>query len=108
MLRRPPRSTRTDTLFPSTTLFRSLVGVNETSAGQYRRERDLDSAIARSRFVAEGVAYTREAFASAADGVIVVAIGAEGGTIDAEFALSSGQRVAIEADRKRTRLNSSP
>src|SRR3546814_17759247 len=24
MLRRPPRSTRTDTLFPSTTLFRSL------------------------------------------------------------------------------------
>src|SRR3546814_17137165 len=26
MRRRPPRSTRTDTLFPSTTLFRSLVG----------------------------------------------------------------------------------
>src|SRR3546814_1078591 len=27
MLRRPPRSTRTDTLFPYTTLFRSLFGV---------------------------------------------------------------------------------
>src|SRR3546814_10061851 len=27
MLRRPPRSTRTDTLFPYTTLFRSLPGV---------------------------------------------------------------------------------
>src|SRR3546814_14086876 len=26
MIRRPPRSTRTDTLFPSTTLFRSLSG----------------------------------------------------------------------------------
>src|SRR3546814_5460759 len=26
MLRRPPRSTRTDTLFPYTTLFRSVVG----------------------------------------------------------------------------------
>src|SRR3546814_11721942 len=26
MLRRPPRSTRTDTLFPYTTLFRSLAG----------------------------------------------------------------------------------
>src|SRR3546814_12710734 len=26
MIRRPPRSTRTDTLFPSTTLFRSLAG----------------------------------------------------------------------------------
>src|SRR3546814_10310089 len=28
MIRRPPRSTRTDTLFPYTTLFRSLVGGN--------------------------------------------------------------------------------
>src|SRR3546814_9708806 len=27
MIRRPPRSTRTDTLFPSTTLFRSLDGM---------------------------------------------------------------------------------
>src|SRR3546814_18217869 len=27
MIRRPPRSTRTDTLFPYTTLFRSLFGV---------------------------------------------------------------------------------
>src|SRR3546814_13678321 len=27
MIRRPPRSTRTDTLFPSTTLFRSLLTV---------------------------------------------------------------------------------
>src|SRR3546814_3889116 len=32
MIRRPPRSTRTDTLFPYTTLFRSL---------SHRRERDL-------------------------------------------------------------------
>src|SRR3546814_10427117 len=30
MLRRPPRSTRTDTLFPDTTLFRSV-----TDAGQF-------------------------------------------------------------------------
>src|SRR3546814_14003613 len=28
MIRRPPRSTRTDTLFPYTTLFRSIVTVN--------------------------------------------------------------------------------
>src|SRR3546814_2395249 len=27
MIRRPPRSTRTDTLFPYTTLFRSMLGV---------------------------------------------------------------------------------
>src|SRR3546814_3938826 len=30
MIRRPPRSTRTDTLFPYTTLFRSLDGYVET------------------------------------------------------------------------------
>src|SRR3546814_18479975 len=30
MIRRPPRSTRTDTLFPYTTLFRSDVGVPDT------------------------------------------------------------------------------
>src|SRR3546814_7675834 len=29
MIRRPPRSTRTDTLFPYTTLFRSVVAVEE-------------------------------------------------------------------------------
>src|SRR3546814_19201918 len=34
MIRRPPRSTRTDTLFPYTTLFRSTIGGNlSTNAG---------------------------------------------------------------------------
>src|SRR3546814_5261911 len=32
MIRRPPRSTRTDTLFPYTTLFRSLKGKTEEDA----------------------------------------------------------------------------
>src|SRR3546814_13410402 len=31
MIRRPPRSTRTDTLFPYTTLFRASQGASETS-----------------------------------------------------------------------------
>src|SRR3546814_6010899 len=31
MIRRPPRSTRTDTLFPYTTLFRSQVGVSSSA-----------------------------------------------------------------------------
>src|SRR3546814_14726798 len=33
MIRRPPRSTRTDTLFPYTTLFRSVGSVAELLAG---------------------------------------------------------------------------
>src|SRR3546814_1861364 len=32
MIRRPPRSTRTDTLFPYTTLFRSLVSIASDKA----------------------------------------------------------------------------
>src|SRR3546814_7233927 len=32
MIRRPPRSTRTDTLFPYTTLFRSCVNAGPTAA----------------------------------------------------------------------------
>src|SRR3546814_5714250 len=36
MIRRPPRSTRTDTLFPYTTLFRSAINTaTESSPGRY-------------------------------------------------------------------------
>src|SRR3546814_20363764 len=38
MIRRPPRSTRTDTLFPYTTLFRSLVVVVADHRRQQRAE----------------------------------------------------------------------
>src|SRR3546814_10627223 len=38
MLRRPPRSTRTDTLFPYTTLFRSAEG--EAGDGDHRHQLD--------------------------------------------------------------------
>src|SRR3546814_20150375 len=43
MIRRPPRSTRTDTLFPYTTLFRSK---NTTKLG-YKDQRELDQLPAR-------------------------------------------------------------
>src|SRR3546814_6870051 len=36
MIRRPPRSTRTDTLFPYTTLFRSLRADNAISEDEHR------------------------------------------------------------------------
>src|SRR3546814_3014639 len=41
MIRRPPRSTRTDTLFPYTTLFRSLRRLRESSR---TREQNITSA----------------------------------------------------------------
>src|SRR3546814_20037597 len=42
MIRRPPRSTRTDTLFPYTTLFRSLAAAKfvEHSVDVHRRQAD--------------------------------------------------------------------
>src|SRR3546814_20375548 len=39
MIRRPPRSTRTDTLFPYTTLVRSELAVPAAPAGQHRVQR---------------------------------------------------------------------
>src|SRR3546814_4359726 len=38
MIRRPPRSTRTDTRFPDTTLFRSLAGRFGSISGAIRRK----------------------------------------------------------------------
>src|SRR3546814_5994055 len=35
MLRRPPRATRTDTLFPYTTLFRSRLEIEDSQAGMH-------------------------------------------------------------------------
>src|SRR3546814_7570994 len=37
MIRRPPRSTRTDTLFPYTTLFRSTIPAERMKAGREHR-----------------------------------------------------------------------
>src|SRR3546814_1773820 len=47
MIRRPPRSTRTDTLFPYTTLFRSAIKVSELlqpalAVGHHRPIGDID------------------------------------------------------------------
>src|SRR3546814_9226312 len=51
MIRRPPRSTRTDTLFPYTTLFRSVhgvgVGQNQLEIAQVRAQRDRAGAFLR-------------------------------------------------------------
>src|SRR3546814_10486454 len=41
MIRRPPRSTRTDTLFPYTTLFRSDIGQRQGADASAEHEIDL-------------------------------------------------------------------
>src|SRR3546814_10557448 len=48
MIRRPPRSTRTDTLFPYTTLFRSCGGYPHTEVRMDTRKHLLGAALAAS------------------------------------------------------------
>src|SRR3546814_1911979 len=55
MIRRPPRSTRTDTLLPYTTLFRSASGsINGTSAGGMGRRRSASMVHHRSAAASSG------------------------------------------------------
>src|SRR3546814_20046385 len=51
MIRRPPRSTRTDTLFPYTTLFRSVPGRRRPGAGQVIGELLLTAGVVILLFV---------------------------------------------------------
>src|SRR3546814_20187136 len=52
MIRRPPRSTRTDTLFPYTTLFRSVFARNNSDAVPFFALRHgLTRAIGKPRFL---------------------------------------------------------
>src|SRR3546814_17557703 len=81
MLRRPPRSTRTDTLFPYTTLFRSLAAGYPVAALNRVSLRD-------------------DAPALALRGIAMAQLG------DLDRARALMRRAA--RDRKSTRLNSSP
>src|SRR3546814_20881298 len=96
MVRRPPRSTRTDTLFPSTTLFRSVTapvrvqGVDAVDVAQLLlEEHRLDDLLgAREVRIIE---VREEVHDLLADGVVLV-----------------GRHLrVVDTDRKSTRLNSS-
>src|SRR3546814_10280481 len=63
MIRRPPRSTRTDTLFPYTTLFRSVLAQNADDAAhdysvsvRVERSRDMLAPVPRLRSGRTGAA----------------------------------------------------
>src|SRR3546814_7493092 len=54
MIRQPPRSTRTDTLFPYTTLFRSAASSSSTTPPGERRANRLSAAPLTSGCTAQG------------------------------------------------------
>src|SRR3546814_13329304 len=76
MIRRPPRSTRTDTLFPYTTLFRSLT----SSASGSCRRRAIDTAprIDTSRFGNSAAAVAEAEYTDAPASLTTTLIGLGG------------------------------
>src|SRR3546814_3032891 len=101
MIRRPPRSTRTDTLFPYTTLFRSIVG--DVIIGKEGGADALDGAHRVEERVRVEIMLRRTV------GFEEVAVAAEG-LVEVDLLAVGKHRAATDrrsADRKSTRLNSS-
>src|SRR3546814_8841355 len=109
MIRRPPRSTRTDTLFPYTTLFRSgqviRVPPEVKAAAPVKRVRTIDLSEDEIAFAQDMVIYKDPQ-------AIVVnkppGLATQGGTKTTEHLDGLLDALIFDAeDRKRTRLNSS-
>src|SRR3546814_15244541 len=99
MIRRPPRSTRTDTLFPYTTLFRSIVVALDSPD----LDRFVDAAAEALGGAAPQVMLTGGIHANYDKGVTLLG-GHSGVETIARGTEDSG---ANRGDRKSTRLNSS-
>src|SRR3546814_14130757 len=81
MIRRPPRSTRTDTLFPYTTLFRSIVAQRQLLIGIIAAHQPVDHAAEcrslQTQFLREGLELPESAGIAIeqVSGVIVIIAG---------------------------------
>src|SRR3546814_18050337 len=95
MRRRPPRSTRTDTLFPYTTLFRSRPKVERIQAKIKRQKRGKKPGVMQALEILRGVLTW-----ASGEAPKIKPQNVEPLTVDPEIILR-------DADRKSTRLNSS-
>src|SRR3546814_1946416 len=105
MIRRPPRSTRTDTLFPYTTLFRSGF-LAEAAVDAFGHVDVVARGTARAviaRFGLDGDRLRRaDCLAQLAGDAALFAVG-----VAAQRMLAAEARAERTLDRKSTRLNSS-
>src|SRR3546814_16603146 len=109
MRRRPPRSTRTDTLFPYTTLCRAVFELRHAAAG---RIDDLGLDAVAGQHPAGGDADRRAVVVGEAGGIEQrLAPETGGGAVDFRYFGGGlgGKRpgLVLRQDRKSTRLNSS-
>ena len=88
----------------------SLTFPNAAATTDYRRELDLATGVARVRYTANGVEYTREVFASDPDQVIVVRFSADKpGSISFAATMTRPQDATTEAlDKSTLALQSTP
>src|SRR3546814_20351878 len=102
IIRRPPRSTRTDTLFPYTTLFRSSGLVRLSDPNQHIPVAEVagnDPGIARAKLLFEHVLHGLQPLIHPVDFRTI---------LDDRYRLQPvAAFVATQLDRKSTRLNSS-
>jgi alpha-L-fucosidase 2 len=81
---------------PYETLGDLFLSFPEMSSSQYRRDLDLDTAIAHVSFVHDGVTFTREIFCSSADQVIVIRLAADHpGAISFTASMETPQKAAV-------------
>src|SRR3546814_9964221 len=107
MVRRPPRSTRTDTLFPYTTRFRSLHCVDRGRPTAVAREDEAQPDIATRRGGDVEVEPCRIVVARGPLCWFAVLQGHTEEVLQDIEILGLRQGVRVVADRKSTRLNSS-
>src|SRR3546814_10271300 len=115
MIRRPPRSTRTDTLFPYTTLFRSAGQDAPLVVGEAAAAMFIGHAGDRRGLIADATDDQPGLYCIGLAGAAAAQIGIEFGLFD-DHALDAAvpldrhrhrNEVEVDPDRKSTRLNSS-
>src|SRR3546814_1430972 len=104
MMRRPPRSTRTDTLFPYTTRFRSIWQGSEFRIhGHVARVGDVPPAIIVLRVTRDSAAGSFPLL----DAIMAAIVEGLSATVGDDPCPAGDRARAADRDRKSTRLNSS-
>src|SRR3546814_2812217 len=106
MIRRPPRSTRTDTIFPYTTLFRYLA----RKSGQTNAEFEVNPQTTLTKITSQILSEGEQRALALAGFLTEVALTEGSGPIIVDDPVSSLDRdrsAKVAEDRKSTRLNSS-